>query len=80
MELMADLLFRKQTAEVIVVVQERVGVTDGQDNLDLAQFRQLPAAMEPRQEVRRRMEIDRIIVIAVKQIAADYASANIPGS
>lgn len=45
MQLVADLLLRQQPAEVIVVVEERVGVTDGQDDLDLAQLIQLPAAV-----------------------------------
>ncbi len=66
---MADLLFGKQTAEVVIVVKEWIGVTDRQNDLDLAQLLQLPATIKPRQEVRRSVEIDCTVVVAVEQIA-----------
>ncbi len=41
-QLMADALLRKKGAEVMIVVEERVGIADDQHDLKLAQMLQLP--------------------------------------
>jgi hypothetical protein len=44
MQLMVDALFVKQAAEVAGVIEERVGLADGQNDIDLAQLIQAPGA------------------------------------
>jgi hypothetical protein len=69
MQLMSHILILKKAAQMTIVVEERVGIPDGENDIDLPQSFKLPFASEPRKEMAWRMEVDRVIVIAVEQVS-----------
>lgn len=72
MEVMTDLLFEKKLAEMTIVVEKGIGVADGKDDLHLTQLFKPSLAGQARKEMRRRVEIDRVIIVAVKQVAKTF--------
>ena len=67
-QLVANPLVFEDAAQATVVVEEGIGFADGQDDVELTQFLQPPLAGEARQEMRGRVEIDFVVVIAVEQV------------
>src|ERR1700743_613270 len=69
MQLMMNVLFVKETAEIPVVVEEGIVIADREHDLELAQLLQPPSAGQAGQEMRRGVEIDVLVVITVEQVA-----------
>lgn len=72
MQLMADILLAKQPAEIAVVVEERIGIANGENDVELTQPVEPPVVAKSGQEMRRRVEIDAVVVIAVEQVAEGF--------
>jgi hypothetical protein len=71
MQLMADALFVER-AEAAVAVEERGGLADCQNDVELAQLFHPPWAGQAGQEMRRGVEIAVVAVIAVEQVVEAF--------
>jgi hypothetical protein len=60
---MADAFAVEQVAEMAVVVQEGIFGPDRQDDIHPAQMAEPPIAGKVRQEVGRRIEVNRVAVV-----------------
>ena len=72
MQAMADALLVKEAAEVAIVVEERVGLANSQNDVHPTQVFQPPRAVEAGQEMRRGVEIDGVVVVAVEPVAEAF--------
>ncbi len=72
MQPMADTHVSEKAAEITIVIEERILVADRQHDIHLPQLFQSPVGGEARQEMRWRVEIDRVVVITVEKIGEGF--------
>ncbi len=71
MQLMADGFVEKNPAEMAIVVEEGIGVANGQDDVHLAQFKPPRTGRDPEGNASG-VKVNRVVVITAEQVAKTF--------